>query len=91
MIDFLLLRRAMLVDGGGGTPLVPIDNRYFIAFLVGGVVYISGIKFENWAADYPPGPNGVTDIIIPDTIEVDGVSYPTIIDSEPYYKEGMEV
>lgn len=87
MIDFLLLRRAMLgEDGGGGTPLVPIDNRYFIAFLVNGVVYIAGIKFENWQAD-----NLGNEIIIPDTIEVNGVSYPTIIDSEPYYKEGMEV
>ena len=85
MVDFLLLRR-MLLSSGERPRLTPIDNRYFIAFLINGTVYISGIKFENWVAD-----NLGSDIIIPDTIEVDGVSYPTMIDSEPYYKEGMEV
>lgn len=86
MIDFLLLRRALLSEGGGGTPLVPIDNRYFIAFLIGGIVYITGIKFENWRQD-----NLGNEIIIPDTINVDGVDYPTMIDSDPFYREGKEV
>ena len=85
MVDFLLLRRAMLLDGGG-TPLVPIENRYFVAFLIGNIVYISGIKFENWNED-----NLGSEIVIPDTINVNGVDYLTMIDSEPYYKEGMEV
>lgn len=85
MVDFLLLRRMMLA-GGGGRPLEPIENRYFIAFLVGGVVYITGIKFDKWNED------GLGNVItIPDTINVGGVDYPTMIDSDPYFREGLEV
>lgn len=83
MLDFLLLRRIMIFQN----TLQPIEHRYFIAFLINNVVYISGIKFENWLEDFPDS-NIIT---IPDIIEVNGIEYPTIIDSDPYYREGMEV
>ena len=83
MLDFLTLRRIMLIKNY----LTPIEHRYFIAFLIDNTVYISGIKFENWLEDYPDNRT----ITIPDTIEINGIEYPTIIDSDPYYREGMEV
>ena len=83
MLDFLLLRRLLMINNY----LKPIENRYFIAFLIKDIVYISGIKYENWVEDFPNN----TTITIPDTIIVNGIEYPTMIDSEPYYKEGMEV
>lgn len=83
MLDFLMLRRIMMFNNY----LTPIENRYFVAFLVNGFVYITGIKFQNWKEDFPESDT----ITIPDFIEINGEEYSTIIDSDPYYREGMEV